>query len=32
MNERKRFWQYEKASKKPAPAHDIKLTKAGTTW
>jgi uncharacterized Zn finger protein len=32
VNERRRFWQFEKASKKPAPAHGIKLMKAGTTW
>ena len=32
MNERKRFWQFDKASRKPAPAHGIKLKKAGTTW
>jgi uncharacterized Zn finger protein len=32
VNERRRFWQSEKASKKPPPAHGIKLKKAGTTW
>jgi len=32
VSERRRFWQFEKASKKPPPAHGIKLGKAGTTW
>jgi uncharacterized Zn finger protein len=32
VSERRRFWQFEKASKKPPPAHGIKLKKAGTTW
>lgn len=32
MNERRRFWQFDKASKKPPPAHGVKLKKAGTTW